>query len=113
MATPRTVGLIPRHRVRPALPKVSFSWSRLPTWPTVAMQSSENLRTSPEGNFTSAMSPSLLKSCAEPPGIQLEVVDHRAGRNVLDLQRIARKDVRAFAGRNRRAHFEPHRVQDV
>src|SRR5208282_5030480 len=30
------------------------------------------------------------------PGIQLEVVDHRARRNVLYLQRIARKDVRAF-----------------
>src|SRR5260370_842772 len=67
MATPRTVGLMPRHRVRPALPKVSFSWSRLPTWPTVAMQSMENLRTSPLGIFTSARSPSLLSSCAAPP----------------------------------------------
>src|SRR5260221_239439 len=62
MATPRTVGLMPRHRVRPALPNVSFSWSRLPTWPTVAMQSMENLRTSPLGIFTSAKSPSLLLS---------------------------------------------------
>src|SRR2546429_2933672 len=31
------------------------------------MQSTENLRTSPEGSFTSAISPSLLSNCAELP----------------------------------------------
>src|SRR5258708_4598110 len=47
------------------------------------------------------------------PGIQLEVVNHRAGRNVLELQRIARKNVRALAGGNRCAHFQSHGMQDV
>src|SRR5260370_1432635 len=74
MATPRTVGLMPRHRVRPALPNVSFSWSRLPTWPTVAMQSMENLRTSPLGIFTSARSPSLLINSAAPPNPDFAVM---------------------------------------
>src|SRR6266568_1843163 len=45
--------------------------------------------------------------------IQLQVVHHRAGWNVLELQRIARKDVRAFAGRNRRSHFQAHGMEDV
>ena len=37
----------------------------------------------------------------------------RARRNVLELQRIARKDVRAFAGGNRRAHFQAHGMHNV
>src|SRR6266852_2778446 len=45
--------------------------------------------------------------------VQLQVVHHRSGRNVADLQGIARKNVRALASRNRRAHRKPHRVQDV
>src|SRR6266576_47733 len=47
------------------------------------------------------------------PRIQLEVVNHRAGRNVLELQRIARKNVRALAGGNRCAHFQSHGMEDV
>src|SRR5216683_2463273 len=50
---------------------------------------------------------------AAAPRIEFQVVHHRAGRNVLELQRIARKNVRALAGRNRRAHFQSHRMQDV
>ena len=38
MTTPRTSGRWPMCRARPALPRFWFSWSRLPTWPTVAMQ---------------------------------------------------------------------------
>src|SRR6187549_2783760 len=38
MTTPRTSGRWPRWRARPALPRFWFSWSRLLTWPTVAMQ---------------------------------------------------------------------------
>src|SRR4029077_2936968 len=67
IATPRTVGRLPCQRVRPAFPYVTFSWSRFPPWPIVAMQSSENFLPSPDGSFTRATSPSLLKSCADPP----------------------------------------------
>src|SRR5438477_590132 len=70
MATPRTVGRMPRHRVRPALPKVSFSWSRLPTWPTVAMHSTENLRTSPEVH----LAVSLFVAAAAVPNDDLAMI---------------------------------------
>src|SRR5580704_9060195 len=36
MVTPRLCGILPIQRFRPALPSDTFSWSRLPTWPTVA-----------------------------------------------------------------------------
>src|SRR5579863_9248046 len=62
IATPRTVGRLPCQRVRPAFPYVTFSWSRLPSWPIVAIQSTQNFLTSPDGSFTSAKSPSLLNS---------------------------------------------------
>src|SRR5258707_7034954 len=45
--------------------------------------------------------------------VQLEVVHHRAGRNVANLQRVAGKNVRAFAGLHRGADFKPHRMDDV
>src|SRR6266508_4469 len=38
ITVPRTVGLKPFQRTRPALPMDTFSWSRLPTWPIVARQ---------------------------------------------------------------------------
>src|SRR5206468_187730 len=49
MADPRTVGRLPLQRLRPALPPVTFSWSTLPTWPTVARHASGTRRISPEG----------------------------------------------------------------
>src|SRR6266851_1459563 len=45
--------------------------------------------------------------------VQLEVVHHRAGRNVANHQRVAGKNIRGFAGLHRGADFEPHRMQDV
>src|SRR5215211_7215331 len=48
IAEPRTAGRLPRQRLRPALPPVSFSWSRFPTCPTVARQVSKTLRSSPD-----------------------------------------------------------------
>src|SRR5687767_1958642 len=39
MATPRTTGLMPFQRLRPALPITTFWWSGLETAPIVAMQS--------------------------------------------------------------------------
>src|SRR3990167_3123346 len=44
MATPRTVGRRPSQRVRPALPKVTFPWSRLPICPMVARHPARILR---------------------------------------------------------------------
>src|SRR5438270_7412499 len=54
MTTPRLVGRIPSQRVRPALPMLLFSWSRLLTCPMVAMQLTSTLRVSPEGSLISA-----------------------------------------------------------
>src|SRR5579884_2697462 len=52
--TPRLCGVRPIQRLRPALPKVTFSCSTLPTWPTVAEHSAATRRTSPEGSFNMA-----------------------------------------------------------
>src|SRR5437763_13452887 len=49
MVAPRTVGRLPSQRFRPALPPDSFSCSRLPTWPMVALQLTLTRRSSPEG----------------------------------------------------------------
>src|SRR5207302_6868981 len=51
---PRTVGRLPSQRERPALPPDSFSCSRLPTWPSVALQVTWMRRSSPEGILTAA-----------------------------------------------------------
>src|SRR6478735_5435293 len=49
MATPRTVGRLPFHRIRPALPQLMLDCSALPTSPTVARQRASTSRISPEG----------------------------------------------------------------
>src|SRR5258707_11837840 len=36
ITTPRLCGRFPSQRLRPAFPIDTFSWSELPTWPTVA-----------------------------------------------------------------------------
>src|SRR5262245_46809838 len=59
IATPRTDGLRPIHRLRPALPIDTFSCSRLPTCPTTARQFTWKLRTSPDGSRSCAYSPSF------------------------------------------------------
>src|SRR5690606_11537056 len=48
MAAPRTVGLMPRQRLAPALPSFSRLCSSLPTPPMVARHSDGTLRISPE-----------------------------------------------------------------
>ena len=45
--------------------------------------------------------------------IKLQIVNHRAGRNVANLQRIARQNFRARAVLHRHAHFQAHRLQNV
>src|ERR1700732_4055172 len=67
IVTPRLCGVLPIHRVRPALPYETFSWSTLPTWPTVAMHATATRRISPEGSFNRASPPSLETSCACVP----------------------------------------------
>src|SRR5438067_69926 len=54
IAEPRTPGRLPFQRLRPALPPVSFSWSRFPTCPTVARQVSRTRRSSPDGSRRTA-----------------------------------------------------------
>src|SRR6476646_295524 len=48
MATPRTTGFLPFHRMRPALPIETFELSGFDTAPTVAMQPAGTMRVSPE-----------------------------------------------------------------
>src|SRR5439155_191873 len=47
MTVPRTLGLRPIKRLRPARPSLTWLCSTLPTWPMVAMQSAWMRRTSP------------------------------------------------------------------
>src|SRR5450631_4688834 len=49
IATPRTDGRLPFHRLRPALPSLMLPCSALPTSPTVAPQLTSTRRISPEG----------------------------------------------------------------
>src|SRR5690349_11909632 len=51
---PRLCGLRPRWRLRPALPRLMFMCSALPSAPIVARQALETRRTSPEGSVTCA-----------------------------------------------------------
>src|SRR5579862_4410439 len=67
MATPRTDGRLPFHRIRPALPQLMFDCSALPTSPTVARQRASTLRISPDGIRSCAMPPSLATSWTAAP----------------------------------------------
>ena len=67
MATPRTVGRLPFHRMRPALPQLMLEWSELPTSPTVARQRTSTLRISPDGMRSCAYGPSFATSCTLEP----------------------------------------------
>src|SRR5262249_11967367 len=117
MAEPRTVGRLPLQRLRPALPPVTFSWSTLPTWPTVARQASGTRRISPEGRRRTPKPSSFATSwTARPAGravLQLGVVDQRAGRDVRERQRVAGTDVGAGAGLDRRADTQARGSEDV
>src|SRR3954470_5906791 len=62
IATPRTVGRLPFHRMRPALPQLMLLCSALPTSPTVARQRTSTLRISPDGIRSWAKRPSRATS---------------------------------------------------
>src|ERR1700676_453097 len=49
IATPRTEGRCPFHRLRPALPSLTLPCSELPTSPTVARHDASTRRISPDG----------------------------------------------------------------
>src|SRR5919205_658321 len=67
IATPRTVGRLPFHRIRPAFPQLMLACSALPTSPTVARQRTSTLRISPEGIRSWASRPSRATSCTLVP----------------------------------------------
>src|SRR5688572_20591666 len=67
MATPRTVGRLPFHRMRPALPQLMFDCSALPISPTVARQRMSTRRISPEGIRSVAYAPSRPSSWIPTP----------------------------------------------
>src|SRR6266496_3330694 len=67
MTTPRTVGRLPRQRLRPALPQLMLACSELPTSPTVARQYTETRRISPDGIRSVAYSPSRPSSWMPTP----------------------------------------------
>src|SRR5207244_4628298 len=55
MATPRTEGRFPRHRLRPAFPQDTSSCSAFPTSPTVARHRTSTSRISPDGRRSVAL----------------------------------------------------------
>src|SRR6476619_176040 len=67
MATPRTVGRLPFHRIRPALPQLMLDCSALPTAPTVARQRTSTYLISPDGMRSCARLPSRATSCTDAP----------------------------------------------
>src|SRR2546428_33314 len=87
MATPRTLGRFPRHRLRPAFPQDTSSCSGFPTSPTVARHFASTNRISPEGSRRVANPASLASSCTPlpaehvPPRLLLEW----AGQRLLGL----------------------------
>src|SRR6266542_1219732 len=67
MATPRTLGRFPRHRLRPAFLQDTSSCSAFPTAPTVARHFASTSRISPEGKRKVARPASFARSCTPLP----------------------------------------------
>ena len=86
-------------RARPALPRFWFSWSRLLTWPIVAMHLMLTRRTSPDGSriwaCVALLGEELGRDAGGPDdlaalaGDELDVVDRRAERDLGDRQGVA------------------------
>src|SRR5919112_57951 len=70
MATPRTLGRLPSHRLLPALPTESSSCSELPTSPIVARQRPCTSRISVERRRSVTYSPSLATTWALEPAVR-------------------------------------------
>src|SRR6266702_2882769 len=67
IATPRTDGRLPFHRLRPALPSLMLPCSALPTSPTVARQRTSTSLISPDGMRRCALVPSLASNWTPAP----------------------------------------------
>src|SRR6185437_1158015 len=67
---PRLCGLRPIQRLRPALPRLTFMCSALPTMPIVARHSELRRRTSPDGIVICAQRPSRAVSVALVPALR-------------------------------------------
>src|SRR5436190_21069343 len=67
---PRLCGFLPIQRLRPALPRLTFMWSALPSDPIVARQSALTRRTSPEGKVICAHLPSRALRVALVPALR-------------------------------------------
>src|SRR3989339_1984289 len=66
---PRTVGLIPSHLERPALPIITVLCNVLLTWPIVAKQSPLAIRSSPDESLSWAIFPSTDIRVTEEPAL--------------------------------------------
>ena len=94
MAEPRTVGRLPRQRLRPAFPPVMFSWSTFPTWPIVARQVERDAAKLTGGEAQDAVALVLRDELdpragaaghlPAPTGLELDVVHECARRDVLE-----------------------------
>src|SRR5690606_7986153 len=94
MATPRTLGRLPFHRMRPALPRLMLDCSALPTSPTVARHRTATLRLAAEQLDAGTGRPGHLGPTARP---QLHRVDDGAHRDVPQRKVVAGLDVRGRA----------------
>src|ERR687890_197031 len=86
MTVPRTVGLMPRCRLRPALPHLTFWCDWLPTTPMVARHSARTLRRSPLGSLSVTRLPSRAVIWALVPALRAIVVVQE--RNVRRAVRV-------------------------
>src|SRR5260370_24185424 len=67
---PRLCGFRPSQRLRPALPRLMFMCSALPTTPTVARHSLETRRTSPDRRVIWARRPSPAVGGTRVPALR-------------------------------------------
>nr|BAD33721.1 putative ORF137 [Oryza sativa Japonica Group] len=77
ITTPLTTGRLPSQHLDPALPKLFWFTSTLPTCPTVAKQFWDTKRTSPNGNLKVADLPSFAIR-----GISVEVDSSFLSKNL-------------------------------
>ena len=121
MTEPRLPGRTPMWRLRPALPRLTFSWSRLETTPTVAMQTNVAHLTGRQTNQSVAIllchqlrhDASGTNQLAALAGIELDVVDHGTDGDVLEGQSVAGLDVRVGASHDSVANLQAIGSQDV
>src|SRR5215467_2452926 len=98
MAIERTVGRVPRQRVRPALPVTSFMWSGLETAPTVAMHSWRTRRVAPD---ELRIGPCGTRNLATAARLEFDIVHNGTDRHGGQLHGVAGLHVGLDAGDHR------------